>query len=82
MPFVLDSDGRPIFLISNMAVHTQSLKADPRASLFVTQPAGEGDPLGLARVTLMGRITPVPESDIAAARSFYIATHENSRNWS
>ncbi len=34
-----------------------------------------------ARATLMGRVTPVPESDIAAARSFYIAAHENSRHW-
>jgi putative heme iron utilization protein len=28
MPFALDSAGRPIFLISNMAMHTQNLKAD------------------------------------------------------
>ena len=28
MPFALDASGRPIFLISNMAMHTQNLKAD------------------------------------------------------
>ena len=39
MPYALDSEGRPIFLISNMAMHTQNLKADPRASLFVGQAA-------------------------------------------
>ena len=27
MPFALDPDGRPIFLISNMAMHTQNLKS-------------------------------------------------------
>src|SRR6202041_4166874 len=32
MPFVLDSAGRPIFLISSMAMHTQNLKADRRCS--------------------------------------------------
>src|SRR3979490_1233723 len=37
MPFALDSLGRPIFLISNMAMHTQNLKTDPRCSLFVGQ---------------------------------------------
>ena len=81
MPFVLDSDGGPIFLISNMAVHTQNLKADPRASLFVTQSAGEGDPLGLARATLIGRVTPVGEGDLPAAREKYMAAHTNSRHW-
>jgi heme iron utilization protein len=81
MPFVLDPDGRPVFLISNMAVHTQNLKADPRASLFVTQADGDGDPLGLARVTLLGRVTPIPEGDLPAARELYIAAHNNSRYW-
>src|SRR5450631_2631145 len=44
MPFALDAAGRPIFLISSMAMHTQNLKADSRCSLFVTEAAG-GDPL-------------------------------------
>jgi len=48
MPYALDPEGRPIFLISIMAMHTQNLKADPRASLFVGQVA-DGDPLGVAR---------------------------------
>jgi heme iron utilization protein len=81
MPYALDFQGRPIFLISNMAMHTQNLKADSRASLFLTQGAGDGDPLGAARATLMGRATAVPESDAAAARELYTATHQNSRYW-
>ena len=32
-----DDRGRPIFLISTMAMHTQNLQSDPRASLLVTQ---------------------------------------------
>ena len=51
MPYALDSEGRPLFLISNMAMHTQNLKADPRASLFVAQTLTDGDPLGAARAT-------------------------------
>ena len=38
MPYGLDEHGRPIFLISTMAMHTQNLQADSRASLLVTQP--------------------------------------------
>src|SRR5471030_445335 len=43
LPYSLDEHGRPIFLISTMAMHTQNLKAEPRASLLVTQPNAEGD---------------------------------------
>src|SRR5208282_3458104 len=46
MPYSLDDQGRPIFLISTMAMHTQNLQADSRASLFVTEPDASGDPLG------------------------------------
>jgi hypothetical protein len=81
MPYAVDPQGRPIFLISNMAMHTQNLKADPRASLFVAQAASDGDPLGAARATLIGYVRPVPEADIASAREDYLAKHENSRYW-
>ena len=81
MPFALDPEGRPLFLISNMAMHTQNIKADPRASLFVTQPAADGDPLGAARATLIGNILQVPEEDKPAVRELYLARHENSRYW-
>ena len=81
MPYALDAEGRPLFLISNMAMHTQNLKADGRASLFVSQTGVEGDPLGSARATLVGTAEPVPEADLAAARELYLARHENSRYW-
>lgn len=81
MPYALDSEGRPLFLISNMAMHTQNLKADPQASLFVAQSAADGDPLGAARATLVGLAKPVPESEVASARKQYLSRHENSRSW-
>jgi len=81
MPYALDVTGRPIFLISNMAMHTQNLKADPRASLFVSQPSADGDPLGAARATLIGNIAQIPDEDKPAVRDLYLARHENSRYW-
>jgi putative heme iron utilization protein len=81
MPFALDAAGRPIFLISNMAMHTENLKADPRCSLFVTQTAADGDPLGASRATLVGNAEPVPEADLATVREIYLARHVNSRYW-
>jgi hypothetical protein len=37
MPVGLDDHGRPVFLISIMAMHTRNLQSDVRASLLVTQ---------------------------------------------
>ncbi len=81
MPYALDAAGRPLFLISNMAMHTHNLRADPRCSLFLTQTGTDGEPLGAARATLVGEALPVPEQDHDAARYAYLARHENSRNW-
>lgn len=81
MPYGLDEQGRPIFLISTMAMHTQNLKADGRASLLVTQDSGDGDPLGASRVTLVGNVGLVPEPEVAAARAVYLARHANSKYW-
>jgi putative heme iron utilization protein len=81
MPYGLDDRGRPIFLISTMAMHTQNLQADPRASLLVTQSDSDSDPLGASRVTLVGNVLPVSESEISAARSLYLARYANSKHW-
>ena len=67
MPYAIDDAGRPIFLISSMAMHTQNMQADPRASLFVCQ-GGDGDPLGTARATLVGDVLPIPEEEAGEAR--------------
>src|SRR5208283_534333 len=61
MPYGLDASGHPIFLISTMAMHTQNLQADPRASVLITQPDSSGDPLGASRVTLMGNVLTIPK---------------------
>jgi heme iron utilization protein len=81
MPFALDAAGRPIFLISSMAMHTQNLGADPKCSLFVAQPSPDGDPLGAARATLIGNALPVPAPDLAGVREVYETHHPNSRYW-
>jgi putative heme iron utilization protein len=81
MPYGLDAPGRPIFLISTMAMHTQNLQADARASLLVTQSDGDGDPLGASRVTLVGNVVPIPPAEIADARKLYLERYANSKYW-
>jgi heme oxygenase (biliverdin-IX-beta and delta-forming) len=80
MPYAIDATGRPVFLISNMAMHTQNIQADQRASLFVSQ-GGDGDPLGTARATLVGDVLSVPEDEVDPARQRYLLRYENSRSW-
>ena len=81
MPYGLDEHGRPIFLISTMAMHTQNLQANPRASLLVTQDDAGSDPLGAPRVTLVGNVLPIPAAEVADARQLYLARYANSKYW-
>ncbi len=81
MPYGLDEHGRPVFLISTMAMHTHNLMADPRASLLVTQSNAGGDPLGASRVTLLGNVLPVRGPETGELRKLYLARYENSKYW-
>ncbi len=81
MPYASDERGRLIFLISTMAMHTQNLLADPRASLLVKQPDASGDPLGSSRVTLLGNVLTIDKREIAEARKLYLARYEDSKYW-
>ncbi|MGH8408048.1 MAG: HugZ family protein, partial [Pseudomonas sp.] len=81
MPYGLDEQGRPVFLISVMAMHTQNLRADPHTSLLVTQPGWTGDPLAGARVTVMGQVTELPATDLERTRAAYLARYENAASW-
>jgi putative heme iron utilization protein len=78
MPYAADQYGRPVFFISSMAMHTHNLRQDPRASLLITQPDISGDPLGAARVTLIGTASEVPAAEV---REFYLSRYENAKLW-
>jgi heme iron utilization protein len=80
MPYALDERGRPLMLISSMAMHTQNLMADARASLLVAQPTA-GDPLAAGRLTLMGEARTVPKAETDGARAAYLARHANASYW-
>ncbi len=81
MPYATDERGRPLLLISRLAMHTQNLEGDPRASLLVAQTGIGEDPLALARVTVMGRAARLEPAERAAAREHYLARHSNAVHW-
>ena len=81
MPYGLDENGRPVFLISTMAMHTQNLQADPRSSLLVTQPEAGGDPLGAVQGHIVRKYSAYTSPDVAGLRKLYLARYPNSKNW-
>lgn len=80
-PYGLDECGGPTFLISTMAMHTQNVLGNDRASLLVTEAGAAEDPLGAGRVTLVGHVARTPESALASVRERYLARYENASYW-
>jgi len=78
MPYAADDRGCPVFFISSMAMHTQNLLQDPRASLLITQPGVSGERLDAARVTLIGTAAEVPAAEV---RELYLSRYENAKLW-
>src|SRR5262245_62023453 len=58
-PYALSASGAPVLLLSRLAAHTKNLLVDPRASLFVGDRSAAEDPQAGARVSLLGRMSPV-----------------------
>lgn len=73
-----EPDGAPIFLISNLALHTRNLQKDPRASVLVDGTGGLGDPLTGGRVTLMGEAKPTAS---ATALRRFLARHPSAEGY-
>jgi len=73
--YVLDDRGRPIFLLSYFASHTNNILDDSRCSLFLHPPATS--PQADARVTLLGRCSEVPAGEIDSCRNQFLNTHQH-----
>ena len=72
--YAVDDAGLPLLLISELAEHTVNARADDRVSLLVTAPtARQSDPLGSARLTLLGRLQRVDNQ--TAPREPYLERH-------
>lgn len=72
-------EGEPVLLLSDLAAHTRNLKRDPRASLLLVAPGGEGgDPLAGARLTLTGTLA---RDDDPVLRRRFLARHEEATGY-
>jgi putative heme iron utilization protein len=83
-PYGLDERGQPLFLISSMAMHTQNLQADSRASLLVAEASTPDDALGAGRVTLLGTARKIEKEngvELAEVRRLYLRAYPNAQYW-
>lgn len=79
-PFALSARGEPLLLLSALAQHTRNLEADPRASLFVHDPAAASDdPRTAPRLSVLGRVRRVAPAEEPDARARYLARHPEAR---
>lgn len=78
--YAVDAVGAPLLLLSDLAEHTANARRDARASVLVASeaPAG-GDPLGTARLTLVGRLERLEEP--GACREAYLEAHPYSSTY-
>lgn len=65
-------DGAPVFCVSHLAEHGRNLAGDHRASLAVSAPGRESDPLATSRITLAGRVETPEGEELAAARQAHL----------
>ena len=80
--YAIDSEGRPVFLLSDLALHTRNAAADPRVSLTVFDPSAEDRPQTAGRVTVVGDLVPVGADDDAALRAVYLERHPEAKGYS
>jgi putative heme iron utilization protein len=71
---VVDGEGRPLFLLSELAEHTGNLHANAECSALLTEPLGSHDqPLALGRVTILGRCAKVKEDERSTMRERFLS---------
>ena len=73
-----EPDGTPVLLISRLALHTQNLTADQRASLLIDGTTGLGDPLTGGRLTLTGSLRPTASP---TAKPRFLARHQTAQTY-
>ena len=75
--YAVDDAGQPLLCLSDLAEHSRNLAADPRASLMASE-TGTGDPLALARVTVLGSVVELRDDAREAALQTYRERHPDA----
>ncbi|WP_248304584.1 DUF2470 domain-containing protein [Breoghania sp. L-A4] len=73
-----DTDGTPLLLLSDLAVHTRNIQAEPRASLLLCA-QDIADPMQDARVSINGALAACADERI---RRRFLARHPEAEGYS
>ncbi|WJX77666.1 hypothetical protein P8452_60950 [Trifolium repens] len=73
--FACDANGCPILAVSDLAVHSKDLAANPKCSVLLARDPEDRTDLV---ITLHGDAVFVPEKDNKAIRAAYLARHPNA----
>lgn len=76
--YSLDPDGRPVLLISNMAMHTKNLAAEPRSSIMIQETVPKDSMLTAARLTFIGELRPTLPDEV---RQAFLDRHPDAAQW-
>lgn len=79
MPYAVDDTGNPLFLISQMAMHTKNLQDNPKATLLVAEHSSS--PLGAARISVIGDVARLDDDEKQAALPAYLESHPDAQQW-
>jgi len=74
-------EGGLFTLVSGLSAHSRALRADPRVSLLVGEPAAKGDPLAHPRLSLQAQAMPVAASEprLAALAARWLDDHPKAK---
>ena len=78
------ANGEPIFFFSSMARHSKNIAKNPNASMLVVADGAtdqSGGVLAAGRVTLIGKIVPVAESELEEVRKGYLEANPEAQQW-
>tara|TARA_B100001094_G_scaffold229975_1_gene224578 strand:- start:509 stop:1330 length:822 start_codon:yes stop_codon:yes gene_type:complete len=73
-------NNNPIFLFSTLAEHTKNLIRNPKASLLISED-GDGNPLALGRITLVGDCVKLPKHEHESAKEKFLEKHPQSKSY-
>lgn len=71
-----DGAGIPVALLSDIALHSQALAADPRAAMMIAPARPQGDPMSWPRLSLQVVADPLPPD--AEMRARWLRRHPRS----
>lgn len=74
-PYVLDSEGKPILFLSNLAIHTDNINKNSVASLTVSKI--DDDPFNSQRVTWVGKIVKISGKERDIARQLFLDKYKD-----